>query len=105
MRYVFSYDDLEVRDHVRRVFDPQRLMNPGKVFPSDGSKPSHVPTPDGHPRRQPRTAVVAAGGGEGGRGARRPIPATKTPSHTHNKTPLTLHSPPPPPPPPTAQHP
>jgi glycolate oxidase len=59
IRYVFSDDDLEVMDRVRRVFDPQRLMNPGKVFPSDGSQPPHVPPPDGHPRRQPRTAVVA----------------------------------------------
>src|SRR5207237_3881115 len=34
IRYVFSDEDLEVMDRVRRVFDPNRLMNPGKVFPA-----------------------------------------------------------------------
>jgi glycolate oxidase len=60
IRYVFSDDDLEVMDRVRRVFDPQLLMNPGKIFPGKGLQPSGVPEPDGHPRRQPR-ATVAAG--------------------------------------------
>jgi glycolate oxidase len=59
IRYVFSDDDLEVMDRVRRVFDPQRLMNPGKVFPSEGHKLPSAPMPDGSPRRQPRTAVPA----------------------------------------------
>jgi glycolate oxidase len=57
IRYVFSDDDLEVMDRVRRVFDPRRLMNPGKVFPSDSPKPAHTSMPDGSLRRQPRTAL------------------------------------------------
>jgi len=59
IRYVFSDDDLEVMDRVRRVFDPQCLMNPGKVFPGEGLEPSKVPMPPGYPRRQPRAAVAA----------------------------------------------
>ncbi len=59
IRYVFSDDDLEVMDRVRRVFDPQCLMNPGKVFPGKGLEPSEVPIPPGYPRRQPRAAVAA----------------------------------------------
>jgi glycolate oxidase len=59
IRYVFSDDDLEVMDRVRRVFDPQRLMNPGKVFPGGGLTPSQVPISAGYPRRQPRAAVAA----------------------------------------------
>ncbi len=35
IRYVFSDADLSVMDQVRRVFDPGRLMNPGKVFPAE----------------------------------------------------------------------
>jgi glycolate oxidase len=37
MRYIFSEDDLAVMDQVRRVFDPERRMNPGKLFPTDGA--------------------------------------------------------------------
>src|SRR5438270_7332571 len=59
IRYVFSDDDLEVMDRVRRVFDPHLLMNPGKVFPGHGLKPSQVPIPPGTLRRQPRAAVGA----------------------------------------------
>jgi len=59
IRYVFSDDDLEVMDRVRRVFDPQRRMNPGKVFPGKGLEPSEVPMPPGYPRRQPHAAVAA----------------------------------------------
>src|SRR5260370_32155109 len=96
MRYVFSYDDLEVRDHVRRVFDPQRLMNPGKVFPSDGSKPSHAPTPDGHPRRQPRTAAVAGDHVWGWKRAPTACPAKRAPSTSNEKSaPTRLCRPPP----------
>lgn len=43
IRYVFSDDDLEVMDMVRRVFDPGRRMNPGKVFPTGELRPSTVP--------------------------------------------------------------
>jgi glycolate oxidase len=58
IRYVFSDDDLEVMDRVRRVFDPHRLMNPGKVFPAGAKEHAHA-APDGHPRRQPRGAIAA----------------------------------------------
>jgi glycolate oxidase len=58
IRYVFSDDDLEVMDRVRRVFDPHRLMNPGKVFPGDGGEHSALPPSTGYPRRQ----VAAVGG-------------------------------------------
>src|SRR5438552_17905460 len=57
--YVCSDDDLEVMDRVRRVFDPQRLMNPGKVFPGEGLKPSQASMPPGYPRRQPGAAIAA----------------------------------------------
>ena len=59
IRYVFSDDDLEVMDRVRRVFDPHLLMNPGKVFPGHGLQPSALHYPPGFPRRQ-----AAAAGGE-----------------------------------------
>jgi glycolate oxidase len=59
IRYVFSDDDLEVMERIRRVFDPDELMNPGKVFPGDGPKPSLPPQPPGFARRQP--AAVAGG--------------------------------------------
>jgi len=59
IRYVFSDDDLEIMDRVRRVFDPHRLMNPGKVFPGEGPTPSALPYPTDYPRRQ--AAGVAAG--------------------------------------------
>jgi glycolate oxidase len=36
IRYVFTDDDLEVMRRIRLVFDPHGLMNPGKVFPTDG---------------------------------------------------------------------
>src|SRR5947209_7329220 len=59
IRYIFSDDDLEVMDRIRRVFDPHRLMNPGKVFPSDGLAPSAPLKPPNHARR--RAAPVGAG--------------------------------------------
>jgi glycolate dehydrogenase FAD-linked subunit len=59
IRYVFSDDDLEVMDRVRRVFDPNCLMNPGKVFPGDGLAPTEAPEPLGTPRR-----AAALGGGD-----------------------------------------
>ena len=52
IRYIFSDDDLEVMDCVRRVFDPHALMNPGKVFPARGLAPAPPGTPPGFPRRQ-----------------------------------------------------
>lgn len=60
IRYVFSDDDLEVMDRVRRVFDPDALMNPGKVFPRGELRPSALPVPPSD-RRPQRSAV---GGGE-----------------------------------------
>jgi len=60
IRYVFSDDDLEVMDRIRRVFDPHLLMNPGKVFPGEGRGHSAQPPPSGYPRRQ----VAAVGGGD-----------------------------------------
>jgi glycolate oxidase len=60
IRYVFSDDDLEVMERIRRVFDPHRLMNPGKVFPDEGLQPSPSPTPP-HFRQRQRPPVV---GGE-----------------------------------------
>ncbi|HEY0493435.1 MAG TPA: FAD-linked oxidase C-terminal domain-containing protein, partial [Candidatus Dormibacteraeota bacterium] len=43
IRYVFSDDDLEVMDQVRHAFDPAGIMNPGKIFPGDGLRPSAAP--------------------------------------------------------------
>jgi glycolate oxidase len=59
IRYVFSDDDLEVMDRVRRVFDPHGLMNPGKIFPGKGLQPSALRYPPGYQRRQ-----ASAVGGE-----------------------------------------
>jgi len=44
MRYIFSDDDLAVMDQVRRVFDPDRRMNPGKLFPTGeaAARPVHL---------------------------------------------------------------
>jgi len=60
IRYIFSDDDLEVMDRIRRVFDPHGLMNPGKVFPGDGleSAPSRAP------EHAPRRASAVAGDGD-----------------------------------------
>ncbi|HET9849436.1 MAG TPA: FAD-linked oxidase C-terminal domain-containing protein [Candidatus Dormibacteraeota bacterium] len=59
IRYIFSEDDLEVMDRIRRVFDPHALMNPGKLFPANGPRPSTSAHPAGHARRQ--AAPVTAG--------------------------------------------
>jgi glycolate oxidase len=56
IRYVFSDDDLEVMDRVRRVFDPQGLMNPGKVFPQGPLSPTAAPAPPRFGRKQPLPA-------------------------------------------------
>jgi glycolate oxidase len=58
IRYVFSDDDLDVMQRIRRVFDPDNLMNPGKVFPGDGLAPSRLPYP---PRLSPKRAAAAEG--------------------------------------------
>ena len=47
IRYVFSDDDLEVMEQVRRAFDPNGRMNPGKVFPAKNSKGSELRHPPG----------------------------------------------------------
>jgi glycolate oxidase len=60
IRYIFSDDDLEVMQHIRQVFDPHGLMNPGKLFPGDGLKPSPPPAPPSQLLRRP--APVAEGG-------------------------------------------
>jgi glycolate oxidase len=59
IRYVFSDADLEVMDRIRRVFDPQGLMNPGKIFPADRRRPSLVGDTPGLPRQRP--SAVGAG--------------------------------------------
>ena len=60
IRYVFSEQDLEVMDAVRRVFDPDALMNPGKLFPQDGVRASLAPT-NARQHRRPAAAVGADG--------------------------------------------
>jgi glycolate oxidase len=60
IRYVFSDDDLKVMERIRQVFDPQQLMNPGKVFPTDGSI-AGVPPPA---TSTARVRAAAASGGE-----------------------------------------
>ena len=59
IRYIFSDDDLEVMARIRRVFDPKGLMNPGKVFPSDGHAVVAASTPPSVGRRQPMPAGEA----------------------------------------------
>ena len=56
IRYVFSDDDLEVMQRVRQVFDPHGLMNPGKLFPTDGLEPSPSVSAPSPARRQPMPA-------------------------------------------------
>ena len=57
IRYVFSDDDLEVMERIRLVFDPKKLMNPGKLFPGDGLRPTAPRFPPGHARRPLAAAV------------------------------------------------
>src|SRR5437588_6748806 len=59
IRYVFSDEDLVVMDRVRRVFDPNRVMNPGKVFPAERLEAAGLEQPRSNPRR--RAAAVGAG--------------------------------------------
>jgi len=56
IRYIFSDDDLEVMDRVRRVFDPGGLMNPGKVFPAKGTTAPARAHPNGAGHRRAATA-------------------------------------------------
>src|SRR5256884_8311564 len=59
IRYVYSDDAFEGMDRGRRGFDPQRLMNPAKVFPGEvleGSAPSRAPD------HAPRRAAAGIGG-------------------------------------------
>jgi glycolate oxidase len=58
MRFIFSEDDLAVMDQVRRVFDPERRLNPGKLFPTDEPRRPHLPAARG------RAAAATAIGGE-----------------------------------------
>ena len=51
LRYVFSTDDLATMARVRDVFDPKRLFNPDKIFPSGAVC--------GEVRAQPQVAVGA----------------------------------------------
>src|SRR5919201_5844740 len=57
IRYVFSDQDLAVMDQVRRVFDPQRRMNPGKIFPQDVVR--HAPAPVPRAGRSPKQGLSA----------------------------------------------
>ena len=52
MRMVFSEDDLEFQRRVKRAFDPENLLNPGKIVPPPGAA---VPPPE------PAATAVAAG--------------------------------------------
>jgi glycolate oxidase subunit GlcD len=38
MHFVFSEDDMEMMRGVKRAFDPECRLNPGKVIPEDGSR-------------------------------------------------------------------
>ena len=58
IRYVFSDDDLEVMERIRLVFDPGGIMNPGKVFPSNG----HTLQRSSPPASYKRPAAAAADG-------------------------------------------
>src|ERR671923_2904266 len=57
IRYVFSDDDLEIMMRVRRGFQSGGLMNPGKVFPADGTAAA-TPLASRQSRR-PATPVAA----------------------------------------------
>ena len=45
MPWIFSEADLDVMDRVRAAFDPQRLMNPGKLLPSGAGCADDVARP------------------------------------------------------------
>ena len=42
MRELFEPQDLAAMDRVRRAFDPEGRLNPGKILPGDG-EPAHPP--------------------------------------------------------------
>jgi glycolate oxidase len=58
MRFIFSEDDLAVMDQVRRVFDPERRLNPGKLFPTGAARHGQAPAGRG------RMAIAPAVTGE-----------------------------------------
>jgi glycolate oxidase len=43
---VFTDDDLDTMAKIRAVFNPDGLLNPGKMFPSGGNCCPHLPRPD-----------------------------------------------------------
>ncbi|GAB4452803.1 MAG: FAD-linked oxidase C-terminal domain-containing protein [Armatimonadaceae bacterium] len=43
---VFSDDDLDTMVKLRSVFNPEGLLNPGKMFPAGGNCCPHLPRPD-----------------------------------------------------------
>ena len=43
---VFSPDDLDTMAKIRAVFNPDGVLNPGKLFPSGGTCCPHLPRPD-----------------------------------------------------------
>ena len=69
MRLVFSEDDLEFQRQLRAAFDPQGLLNPGKLLPPPAavSRPPEPAVPEsgrrsgmGSGRRRPRRARSCA---------------------------------------------
>ncbi|HEX2647457.1 MAG TPA: FAD-linked oxidase C-terminal domain-containing protein, partial [Candidatus Dormibacteraeota bacterium] len=42
MPWIFSDDDLEAMHRVKDVFDPDGILNPGKIFPDPSRKQVHL---------------------------------------------------------------
>lgn len=57
---VFSPDDLDTMVKVRSVFNPDEILNPGKLFPAGGNCCPHLPRPtDAHLRGLAQTTAHA----------------------------------------------
>ena len=58
---VFSPDDLDTMVKIRQVFNPDELLNPGKLLPAGGNCCPHLPRPDAahlHGMAQTRASAV-----------------------------------------------
>lgn len=61
MPLMYSFDELDVMRHIKEVFDPALLLNPGKIFPKEWPEPraQQPPSVPPSPTCAPQTAQEA----------------------------------------------